>query len=155
SRGPHPRRLRPARPASAAHVTSSDGTDDIHRVLRLMLARLPAPASRAVLGRAPGRSAPDEAARRVLQDAGDVGQHARAELAVDEAVVEAEGELRDPALLDLPLVDPRLLADRAEGEYRRLARVEDGRPRVDAEHADVRDGDRAVGHVGGRRPARA
>src|SRR6476646_9651318 len=58
----------------------------------------------------------------VLEDAGDVGEEARALLAVDVPVVEGErqgGDLPDRQLV-LAAVrdDPRLLADRAEAQDR-------------------------------------
>src|SRR5690606_9619855 len=71
------------------------------------------------------RLRPDHELRGVLEDLRDVGQHARAELAVDEAVVEAQRELGDLALLDLALVHPRLLAHGTEREDRGLTGVED------------------------------
>src|SRR5690606_24314745 len=93
------------------------------------------------------RSGPDEALRRVVHDPRDIREHARAQLAVHEAVVEAQRELGDPADRQLALVDPRHLADGAEGEDRRLARVEDRGAGVDAERTDVRDGDGAVAEL--------
>ena len=55
---------------------------------------------------------------------------------------------------DLPsAVHPRLLADRAEGENRGLARIDDRRPGVDAEDADVGDRECPALHVGDRRAA--
>ena len=75
----------------------------------------------------------------VLDDRRDVGQEPAALLAVDVAVVERQRQRRD--VTDGDLVDavtgdhPRLLADRAEAEDRRLAGVDDRRAGVDAEDA--------------------
>ena len=86
--------------------------------------------------------------RRVLEDACDIGEEDRALLAVDQAVVEGQREGGDPARDDLVVHHPRLLADRAEGEDRGLARVDDRGAGVDAEDADVGDRERAAGLVG-------
>src|SRR5918996_3240639 len=58
---------------------------------------------------------PEDRGRRVLQDAGDVGQEHRAELPVDQPVVEGQRKLGDLADRELTLVHPRHRADLAEG----------------------------------------
>src|SRR5690606_8388728 len=71
----------------------------------------------------PGRgSGPDHELGGVFQDLRDVGEDARTEPAVDEAVVDAQGKLGHLTGLDLALVDPGLLAHGTEGEDRGLAR---------------------------------
>ena len=62
--------------------------------------------------------------------------------------------VRDLAHGQLPLVHPRGVLDLAEGQDRGLARGEDGRAGVHAEHADVGDRDRAAAHVGRAWPCR-
>src|SRR6185295_1782710 len=90
------------------------------------------PERRVVIGRLGVRSE-EEGGGGVLQHPGDVGQEARAPLAVDVPVVEAQGQRGHLAYDDLVVHDPRLLLDRAEGEDRGLTGVDDRRPAVDAE----------------------
>src|SRR4051812_21653745 len=85
----------------------------------------------------------------VVQHDPHVGEEPGPELAVDDPVVEGQAEGGDLPGHDLPLVHPRLPAHGTEGEDRRLPGVEDRGAGVDAEDADVGDGDRAAGHVGG------
>src|SRR5690606_30845993 len=86
----------------------------------------------------------------VFEDLGDVGEDARTEAAVDEAVVDTQRELGHLTGLDLALVDPGLLAHGTEGEDRGLARVQDRCAGVDAERADIGDRDRAIRQVSWR-----
>ena len=107
--------------------------------------RVPLDAARALrgLGTRSGRGSEQQRGGRVLHDRGDVGEEARAHLAVDVAVVEGQRQRADVADLQ-PLVGtradhPRLPPGGAEAQDRRLAGVDDRRPGVDPEHAHVGD----------------
>src|SRR5699024_10965829 len=77
----------------------------------------------------------------VLQTAPDVGEEPRDDLAVDDTMVGTDRQRGDLSRHDLIVDDPRLLPHLSEGEDRCLTRVDDRSAGIDAEHADVRDGD--------------
>src|SRR6476620_6832623 len=60
---------------------------------------------------------------RIVEQRTDVGQEARAELPVDDPVVEGQRQLRHLPRHDPPLVHPGRLPDGAEAQDRRLPRV--------------------------------
>src|SRR5215203_3718747 len=81
--------------------------------------------------RPPGRRSPEQGGGRVVEHPGDVGEEHRAELAVDQPVVERQRELGDLPDCELAVDDPRHRPHLAEAQDRRLAGVDDRRPGVD------------------------
>src|SRR5882724_1815680 len=79
---------------------------------------------------------------RLLEDADDGLQHLGAERAVDDAVVAGERDRHALPHDDLVVLDDRLLAYGPHGEDGPLGRVDDGGEVADAQHAEVRDGER-------------
>ena len=69
--------------------------------------------------------------------------------AVDRAVVAREGHRHHRPGDERPVARDRPLLDRADGEDRRLRRVEDGDELLHAVHAEVGDRERAALEVGG------
>src|ERR1700683_438962 len=96
---------------------------------------------------------PGEHPQRILQHRADVAQHGRAEVAVDDAMVEREGQGRDLPHRELALVNPRRIFDLSEREDSRLTRREYRCSGVHAEDADVRHRDGGTAQVGRCGPA--
>src|SRR5699024_8046411 len=76
-----------------------------------------------------------------LQAAPAVGEEPRDDLAVDDTMIGTDRQRGDLSRHDLIVDDPRLLPHLSEGEDRCLTRVDDRSAGIDAEHADLRDGD--------------
>ncbi len=86
--------------------------------------------------------------QRLLEVLADLREELRGVGAVEDAVVAGERELHHRAHDDLAVADhgPRL--ERADGEDRRLRRVDHRDEALDAVHAEVGDGERAARELG-------
>src|SRR5215469_18369229 len=87
---------------------------------------------------------PGQHPQRVGEHRADVAQHCRSEFTVNDSVVERERERANLTHGELAVHDPGGVLNLPDGEYRRLARRDDRRSGVHAEHADVSDRDRAA-----------
>jgi hypothetical protein len=88
-----------------------------------------------------------------VEDGGHIGEEGGALGAIGEPMVERGRQRGHPAWFN-PLLGSRSdypgpACDLTDAENARLPGVQDGSPGSNAEHPDVRDRERAAGHVGG------
>ena len=88
-----------------------------------------------------------ERERRLLDERDERTQELGAVRAVDRAVVAGERDVHHRRDVDLAVDDDGRRLHGADGQDRHLRRVEHGDELVDAEHAEVRDRERAAAHV--------
>src|ERR1017187_3428659 len=96
-----------------------------------------------------GRLGPRQHAQRVCQHGADLPQHSRADIAVDDPVVERQRQRADLANGQLSLVHPWRILDLPERQDRGLAWGKNRRAGVYAEDSDVGNRDRAAAQISG------
>src|SRR5690625_6941469 len=109
------RRRNPRIPNSKSSRNATSAPTKKTATTRRVTASATAPARTGSAGLRCG-SAPHEGARGALEHRCDVRENPGTELAVDEAVIETQRELGDPAGFDLPLVHPRARSEEHTSE---------------------------------------